>query len=79
MTQVLAHSLPVGTASNVINLFRMMEIKMDPKIIAELVEMGVIILPLDEFITQAQINQALDEEYLLDRQTHAQNKEWTHD
>lgn len=52
---------------------------LDPKMVAELAEMGVIILPLDEFITQTQINQALDEEYLLDRRTHAQNKEWTND
>lgn len=51
---------------------------MDQKIVAELAELGIIIVDLgDPKRLHEGLAKVLDEEYELDRREHGKNKEWT--
>lgn len=56
---------------------------MDKQMLKELAEMGVIVIEMDHPNKAIEVYNVLaevfDEEYHLDRRTHEQNKEWTHD
>lgn len=51
---------------------------LDPKMIAELAELGITIVDLaNPTELHEALAKALDEEYLLDRKEHGKNREWT--